>query len=194
MQKQIVDILKVLKDMSIKKIIVVFVCIYPIFTSIYFKDELKLMFTNTSTEVKVEDITGVIEQTLRIRDKYNCATVSVWLYQPDGDSKEYKERISYTGDQRNVFFELTEIKLLQHPKILFGLRNNKYIKVSKGNHYELSKLVKAYNVKEAYVIPIKNDFGLIIAELLLAFDEELSDEEINNIINSMEMIRLKNFI
>lgn len=192
MQVNIKDVLGVIKEMSIKKIIVVFICAYPIFTAIYFKDELKLMFTNNEQVVRVEvdDVKSIIEQTHKIKDIFNSASVSVWIYQPKGDEKAYKERVCYAGDSRNLFYELKEVKLIHHSKILNPLNNNTYIKVTKESDYALAKLLHAYNVDVLYLIPIKNDYGLLVAELMVVFDKEINNDELKSLINSAELIRL----
>ena len=183
------DILTSIKDMSIKKIIVVFICIYPLFASFYFKDELKLMFVSSDIKVEVSNVNKLVQTTHNIKDKFKATSVLVFLYQPSGDVKKYKERICFSGDSRNVFFELTKEDLIRHPKLLNDVNHNDYVLVNSVSNHTLSKLMSVYNVV-AYIIPIRNDYGLITAEVMVVFDNEISNLMLNELINSTELIRI----
>ncbi|BAV39313.1 hypothetical protein BPT24_188 [Tenacibaculum phage pT24] len=186
----IIESLKAVKEISIKKMIILFICIYPLFTVVYFKDELSMLFKKNVSIVEVRELNKVIRLTNNLKDEYNTSFVSVWVYQPSGDEKLYKERVSYSGDYRNKFIDLEKVNLIQHPNLLNSLRNNKYIKVDKNSSFELSKLVSAYEVGVLYIIPIKNEYGLLVAEVMVAFDKELNQDKIEKLINSTELIRI----
>jgi len=187
----VTDILNGVKDMPIKKIIVVFICIYPIFTAIYFKDELKLMFDNNVEEkVVVRDVNNLVQKTHELKDRFDASAVSVYVYQPRGDEKSYKERVSYSGNSDNVFIDLKTMNLIHYPKLLKSLNNNTYIKVTKDSEYGISKLLSAYNMGVMYIVPIRNDYGLLIAEVMFVFENDISNEELNNLINSTELYRI----
>lgn len=187
----ITDIINGVKEMPIKKIIVVFICIYPIFTAIYFKDELTLMFDyNVEKRVEVRDVDNLVKKTHELKDRFNASAVLVFIYQPKGDEKSYKERVCYSGDSRLIFSDLNKMRLIHYPKLLNDLNKNTYIKVTKMSDYKLSKLLFAYDTDVLYVIPIKNDYGLLIAEVMVVFDNELSNENLNDLINYVELIRI----
>lgn len=185
------DILNSVKEMSIKKIIVVFICIYPIFTAIYFKDELKLMFDSKIDEkIEVRDVNNLVQKTHKLKDRFDATAVLVFIYQPSGDEKAYKERVCYSGDSRNVFYDLTEMKLIHYPKLLKELKNNTYVKIDKESNHGLSRLISAYDVNVSYIIPITNDYGLLVAEVMVVFDNEISNEKLMKLIDSSELYRI----
>lgn len=187
----IVEFFKTVKDMTIKKIIIVFICIYPLFGVVYFKNELSLMFSQTKDLIVIENPTKIIIEANKIKDNFKASVVSIWIYQPSGDKKAFKERIHYTGDSRNLFFNLDRVELIHHPQLLSSLTNNKYVKVSSKSKYELSKLVDAYDgIEVIYVIPLKNAYGLIFSEIVVAFDKELNENQLNKLIASSELIRI----
>ncbi len=188
---KIVELIKTLKDISIKKIMVIFICIYPLFTVVYFKNELMLMFKPSVEMVELENVGDIIRETNNLKDNFRASFVSVWLYQPSGHNKFFKERISYSGDSRNLMYDLSKVQLIHHPSLLNALRNNKYVRIFDDSSFELSKLVNAYDINVIYVIPLKNDYGLITSEIMIGLDYEPNEKQLKKIINSTELIRLK---
>lgn len=187
----ITDILDGIKGMTIRKMIVFFICIYPIFTAIYFKDEIKLILGNSVEEkVIVRDVNDLVKKTHELKDRFDATAVLVFIYQPKGDEKLYKERVCYSGDSRNVFYDLTEMRLIHYPKLLGDLNNNTYVKITQSSNHGMSKLLSAYNVGVTYIVPIKNDYGLLTAEVMVVFDNEINNENLKNLINSTELYRI----
>lgn len=184
------DVLHALKGWQIKKILVVFICIYPILAAMYFTDELKLMLTNTESNVKVANVSNLVQSTNMLKDKMRAASISVYLYQPTGDKKTSLQRICYASDERRIFADLEKIEVVAHSDIIKSFKATNIIAVYPTSTYDISTLLTAYDVKAAYVIAIRNDLGSIKAEAILTFDRILTIEEQEIMSSNISLINL----
>ena len=158
-----------------------------------FQDSIRIALHNSSTieYVEVENYSKLVETNIKIREVFNASSSSVFVYQPKGDDREYKERISYSSNIDKVFGDINRISLLEHSNMLSVLNDNDYILITKyTKEYKLSKLVNLYDVEALYVIPLKNIYGLIMGELVVSFDKKLSKEGLDRLLNYSELIRI----
>lgn len=184
------DVLNALKGWQIKKIVVVFICLYPIFAAIYFKEELKLMLIHVDSNVKVSDINSLVQNSHIIRERFKASSISIYLYQPAGEKKTTKERICYASDERRIFSELSKMDIVSHSDVLNSMRTKDIIEIDSKNGFVFSKLISAYGIEVAYIVPIRNEYGSIVAEVLISFDKKLDESTKIKLINAVELIKL----
>lgn len=174
---QISNLLDKLNSVSIKRLFIYAILLYPFAIMHYYKDELSLVFSNYyANEVKIESLAKVQENCFRLKIQYNAAAVLLYIYQPNDRFKHYKERVVASGSSDYTPMEkMRIIPLSAHTRISESLRVNNYEIITKDSGHKESSIVRSNELDQIIITPIK-DFASnqIIGEMVWVFKNKLA--------------------
>lgn len=171
--KGVVSLIRVLNTTSLKRVVVYFVLLYPLVFIYLNRDELKVFLrNNTTTSVVIKDLSVAQERCYSLRQKYNAESVLLYAYQPIGHDKTYKERLVFSTNNYMPLENMRIINLFSKTRIIEALRKNGYAIINADSNHSESSIIKAFNLKEAVVIPIKKrESKELIGEVVWLFND-----------------------
>lgn len=171
--KYVVDILHKLETISIRRLIIYAIIIYPIILLVTYKDEISLVITTRSNDVvTVHDLASAQERCFSLRKFYDATSVMLYVYQPASKNKTYKERVIFSSSSDYTPLETTkQLQLTSRSKLLEAIKYDGFAKITAESGHIESSIVSAYNLSHIYVTPIRdNTTGIVIGEVMWYFD------------------------
>lgn len=160
---------------SLKRLAIYALLAYPIVVMYFYQTEIKLLLLPTSQSLKIENIANVQERCYQLRQHHQAEAVILYLYQPAGKNKTYKERIVFSTG--NVYTPLPSMKIMQlfsASSILADLREDDLSIITKTSKHQYSPILSDSRLSKAYVTPIRDkDNNELVGEILWVFKNDI---------------------
>lgn len=180
----IIQLLAKLNSTSFKRLILYAILLYPIVILRTYHKEISLLLSFPNSTVKLVDIAAVQDKCFLMKTKRHAEAVLLYVYQPAGKNKSYKERTVFSTG--NIYVPLPTSQTLQlsvTSRILEDLNKQNYSFVTSSSGHQESSILQLYNLKKAYITAVKDNVsGQIIAEVVWIFKDDIP-------INVEELIR-----
>lgn len=167
---QIPKIFEVLNKTPLKRIIIYVALIFPIYVVHTYKDEFSLLMTNNEKNVVLKNISEVQEKCFTLRNKYNAEAVIVYLYQPSGKNKTYKERVVFSTNEYKPMSSMKIINLFSRANIIADLNKIDYCLVTSNSNHNESTIIASFELSMGVITSIRdNDNKQLIGEVVWLF-------------------------
>lgn len=162
-----------LNKTPLKRIIIYCALLTPIYIVTTFRNEISFLLTPTSKNVVVENLADAQNKCYSLRIKYDAEAVLVYIYQPSGREKSYKERMFFSSENYKPISSMKMVNLFSRADIITDLKKKGYCEITqKSNHYESSILTHS-KLSVAYITPIyDNVTNEMIGEVAWLFKEQ----------------------
>lgn len=190
--KIIIPFLTVLNRTSINRIVLYFALSFPVWVTFTYKDEIKLLLFKTNQNIEIQAISDVQSKCFELRNKYGSESLEVYVYQPKGSDKTHKERIVFSsGENYKPLDSYQFVNLYSRLNILNEINKNGYVKISVDSGYDESVILKSFNLKSYYIIPIVGSNKEVIGEVIWIYKND-NNIKISDLI--LESQIFKNYI
>lgn len=180
-KKDLFDILKIIKDLSVVKIITLGFFIYLSIVTINYKDEIVVIYRSlTSDELVVfTDMKEAQDKCYYLKNKHNAETIAFYLYQPKKQPKKYKERkVKATGSKYVLQNKNKTIDLLNRKKESLDMDMHGYALITPHSNHKMSNLLSFYGIKYLYLIPVMDEnTGVRVGEVMWLFEKKRCDDK-----------------
>lgn len=177
-----------LNSTSIKRLIIYAMLVYPIAIMYFYSDEVKLLLSSSDSVIEIQNIANVQQNCFRLREKYSAETVQLYVYQPSGKNKTYKELTVFSTTQAYTPLASTKIiQLVSRTRVIEEMKTEGYSLVtSKSGHHE-SSIVSSYGMTRLLIVPVKDAVtGQIIGEVNWLFKHD-TEIDVADLINDSQI-------
>lgn len=160
---------------SIKRLIIYALLIYPIVILRTYHDEISMLLTFPNKTVKIMDVAAVQDKCFLMKTKHHAEAVMLYVYQPSGKNKIYKERMIFSAG--SIYTPLPSSRILQlsaNSRVLEDLKKQNYSYITLTSGHQESAILQLYNLKKAYITSIRDVVSdQIIAEVVWVFKDDI---------------------
>lgn len=176
-----------LNSTSIKRLLIYAMLVYPLAIMYFYGNELKLALLSADDKTEITNIAEAQQNCFRLRQKYGAETVQLYVYQPAGKHKTWKELSVFSTISYAPLASTKTIQLVSRTRVLEELRTQGWSLITvKSGHHE-SAIVSSFNMTKLLIIPIKDDVtGQIIGEVHWLFKND-DKIQINDLINDSQI-------
>lgn len=173
--KKIPILIDSMNKTTLKRLIIYFILSYPIFVMYFFKDEVKLLISSYQSNVELLNLADAQQRCFTLRNKYGAEAVLLYVYQPSGPNKSYKERMIFSSGEKYIPLEsMKMINLYSRSRILEELKQNSYSLITQTSGHQESSILKSYNLNKEYIIPLVEPTSKeLIGEVIWVFETDI---------------------
>lgn len=181
--KSLPTLLESLNKTPIRRVIVYMMLLFPVFVVTTYREEIGYLLAPVNKNVAINNIAEAQERCFRLRHKYNVEAVLVYIYQPAGKNKNYKERIVFSTETYKPMSSMKVINLFSRSNITHDLNTKGYCIITSLSGHAESAIIAYSKLTNAIITPIKdNDTNELIGEVAWLF-QETTEEKIETIIS-----------
>lgn len=180
-------ILKGLNQTPLKRIVIYFSLIYPLYFIYINKDGLSMLLNDNQKTVTISNVSESQERCYMLRTKYNAESVIIYAYQPRGNDKTYKERLIFSSNIFRPYEKNRIVNLFSRSQIVESLKKNGYAIITPKSKNHESSILLNNNLSLAIITPIREN-NLLLGEVIWLFkDKKLEEIDVQTLVTEGEV-------
>lgn len=167
------NILKELRTLSTKRILLITVIVVPTLLVWLFSTSINTCIQDWLSDnqelVQVSDLDHAVRRLNSILVEFHADAVLLYVYQPSGPVKQYKERvysasIDYVPEEYN-----TIIQLSASPIALADYMTKNYSIATPTTKHVISRELAGHDIAIAYMLPVYDTEHVVIADVIVMY-------------------------
>ena len=167
-------LLEILNKTSMQRLLIYVFVILQLTIVLTYKNEISLiLMSNSEHKVEITNIPEAQERCFKLRQKHNAEAVIVYVYQPSGKNKSYKERVVFsTGDYYKPLSSMKNVNLFSRADVISTLNKKEYCVITSSSGHVDSSIISSYELDSAIITSIRSkDSNEIVGEVIWIFQQ-----------------------
>lgn len=176
-----------LNKATVQKLLIYVFAAMQLTVVVLYKNEISLLLVNQNNlKIEVENIAEPQEKCFNLRTKYGAESVLLYVYQPRGLNKTYKERIVFSNSSKfTPLSSMVTVNLFSRSDVVSSLIKNSYCILTPNSNHVDSYILDSFEMKSAVITSIRGkDSKDLVGEVVWIFKDkqDFSNSEIHRLI------------
>lgn len=167
-----------LNKTSIQRLVLYAFIIFNATIFYVYRVEISLMLSRNEQRIELTNVPSAQERCFILRQKYSAEAVIIYVYQPAGKNKSYKERIAFsTGDHFKPLSSMRNVNLFSRADIIADLNRQNYSLITAGSGHIDSSIVSSFDLQSAVITSIRSkDSNELVGEVVWIFKDDTAND------------------